>query len=277
MLVNKADSKIFREGYNRNLTTYNYYYIIPTLKMIYFKSGILKFVFPVITAIVIMASGFNVLATNGSHGREHKVNICHKTGSQSHPFEAINVDESAFDGEGKNDHTQHQDFLYHGPQDKNGHPTKEGNSWCQGPSPSPVPSPSPSPSPSATPSPSPSPSPGPVQSPSPTPNPSPGPEGGQGQDQKQDQEVNVNVNVEQKQENNQSVNVTGQVAGTSTVPVKQPETGVGVLSMASVAGAGPLGLALARYGKGRIVGKKEEDLTSIASGIVCDRLDKKSS
>lgn len=123
----------------------------------------------------------------------------------------------------------------------------------------------------------PSPSPSPSPSPLPSPSPSPEPEGGQGQEQKQDQEVNVNVNVEQKQENNQTVNVTGEVAGISTVPVKQPETGVGVLGMASVAGAGPLGLLLARYGRGRIVVKKEEDLTSIASDIVADRLDKKSS
>ena len=130
-----------------NLTTYNLYYIILNLKMIYMKSKLVKFVFPVITAIAMSVSGFNVLATNGSHDREHKVNICHRTGSQSHPFEAINVDESAFDGEGKNDHTQHEDFLYHGPIDKNGHPTKEGNSWCGGPSPSPSPSATPSPSP----------------------------------------------------------------------------------------------------------------------------------
>lgn len=71
-----------------------------------------------------------VLATSGSHKAEHKVNICHKTGSASHPWEAINVDVKAFDGEGHNDHTQHGDFLYSGPVDKNGHPTKEGNSWC---------------------------------------------------------------------------------------------------------------------------------------------------
>ena len=229
--------------------------------MNYIKSKIFKFVFPVIAAIAISASGFNVLATSGSHGREHKINICHRTGSQSHPFEAINIDESAFDGEGKNDHTQHGDFLYHGPLDKNGHPTKEGNSWCGGPLPSPTPSPSPSPQPSSVPSPS----------------PSPEPEGGQGQDQEQDQEVNVNVNVNQTQENNQTVNVAGQVAGVSTIPLKQPETGVGVLGMASMVSAGPLGLALARYGRGRIVAKKEEDLTSIASDIVSDRLSKKSS
>src|SRR3989344_555672 len=99
----------------------------------------------------------------------------------------------------------------------------------------------------------------------------------QGQSQEQKQKVDVNVNVEQKQENNQTVNVAGQVAGVSTVPVKQPETGPGVLCMASIAGVGPLGLLLARYGRGRITAKKEEDLTSIASGIVADRLTKKSS
>ena len=117
----------------------------------------------------------------------------------------------------------------------------------------------------------------PTPSPSPLPSPSPSPVPQGGQEQKQKQETKVEVKVEQKQENNQTVNVTGQVAGVSTVPVKQPETGPGVLGMVSVAGAGPLGLLLARYGRGRIVGKKDEDLTSIASAIVTDRLDKKSS
>ena len=97
--------------------------------------------------------------------------------------------------------------------------------------------------------------------------PTPVPQGGQeqGQSQEQKQKTEVNVNVEQKQENNQTVNVTVpavQAASVSTIPVKQPETGVGVLGMASMAGAGPLGLLLARYGKGRIVGKKEEESLS---------------
>src|SRR3989344_5134082 len=97
------------------------------------------------------------------------------------------------------------------------------------------------------PEPSPSPSPTPVATPTPE------PQGGQdqGQSQEQKQKTEVNVNVAQKQENNQTVNVTAPaVAGTSTVPVKQPDTGVGVLGMASMAGAGPLGLFLARYGRG---------------------------
>jgi len=67
-----------------------------------------------------------------SEEQGHKINICHRTGSNSHPVEAINVDRHAFDGEGNNDHTQHGDFPYAGPIDKNGHPTKEGNQWCEG-------------------------------------------------------------------------------------------------------------------------------------------------
>jgi len=121
------------------------------------------------------------------------------------------------------------------------------------------------------PEPSPSPSPTPVATPTPE------PQGGQdqGQSQEQKQKTEVNVNVEQKQENNQTVNVTAPaVAGTSTVPVKQPDTGVGVLGMASMAGAGPLGLLLARYGRGRITAKKEENLAEIALGLAKKRLDK---
>lgn len=118
------------------------------------------------------------------------------------------------------------------------------------------------------PEPSPSPSPSPIPSPEPTP--SPAPQGGQEQSQEQNQETNVNVNVEQKQENNQTVNVTvpeAKVAGVSTVPVKQPDTGAGVLGMASMAGAGPLGLLLARYGRGKLTAKNEENLAEIAHGL----------
>ena len=117
---------------------------------------------------------------------------------------------------------------------------------------------------------------------SPTPVPQGGQEQGQSQDQgqsqKEKQEVNVDVDVEQKQENNQTVNVTvpqAQVAGTSTVPVKQPDTGVGVLGMASMAGTAPLGLLLARYGRGRIAGKKdEESLSEIGFNLTEKRREK---
>jgi hypothetical protein len=75
----------------------------------------------------VLFSGAN--STN-AHGREDKVNICHATGSESNPWKAIRVNESAFDGEGQNDHTLHGDFLYEGPVDpENQQPTDD--SWCE--------------------------------------------------------------------------------------------------------------------------------------------------
>src|SRR3990167_1418708 len=125
----------------------------------------------------------------------------------------------------------------------------------------------------------PEPSPSPSPSPIPSPVPSPAPQGGQdqGQSQEQNQDVNVDVDVEQKQENNQTVNITVPEvkAAVTSVPAKQPETGVGVLGMASMAGVGPLGLLLARYGRGRIVGKKdEENLSEIGFNLTEERRDK---
>ena len=37
----------------------------------------------------------------------HKITICHVTNSATNPFVIIEVDVAAFDGEGKNDHSQH--------------------------------------------------------------------------------------------------------------------------------------------------------------------------
>ena len=126
----------------------------------------------------------------------------------------------------------------------------------------------------------PEPSPSPSPSPIPSPVPSPAPQGGQdqGQSQEQNQDVNVDVDVKQNQENNQTVNITVPEvkAAVTNVPAKQPETGVGVLGMASVAGAGPLGLLLARYGRGRIVTKKEDNLAQEAFGLVQKRQGKDS-
>lgn len=116
---------------------------------------------------------------------------------------------------------------------------------------------SPSPSPSVSPSPSPSTSPSPEVSPSPSASPTTG-----GQTQSQSQTQN----------NNQTVNITnaGSVQGVK-VPVKQPETGVGVLGLATMFGAAPLGFALSRYGRGRVIGKVEEDLSEVAVGLVSKR------
>lgn len=90
--------------------------------------------------------------------------------------------------------------------------------------------------------------------------------GGQTQSQSQTQ----NNSQTQNQTNNQTVNVSvpgaGQVAGAS-VPQKQPETGVGLLGMAAMFSAAPLGLILSRYGRGRLIIRKREELGEFAHGI----------
>lgn len=135
------------------------------------------------------------------------------------------------------------------------------------PSPKPSPSPtkpSPSPKPSASPSPEPSPSPSPEISPNPTPTP---PAGGDINIDIHNENINENTQ-EQTQEVNVTKNVEGQVAGVSA-PAEQPETGLGVLGMASMFSAGPIGFALSRFGRGRkIVGKKQENLSELAFNLV---------
>ena len=124
-----------------------------------------------------------------------------------------------------------------------------------GSTPSPTPSPSPSPSPSPTPSPSPSPS------PSPTP-----PCTTCGSTNNNDNNNDIDIDIENNQTQTQNVNVT-----TAAVPVKQPETGAGVLGLATMFSAAPIGLALARYGRGRITTRKEENLAGIAKSLVESR------
>ena len=116
--------------------------------------------------------------------------------------------------------------------------------------------------------------PSPTPTPTPTPTPAP-PAGGQNQEQNQQQtqnnEQNQTVNVTNT--NTNTVNVPA-VAGAS-VPLKQPETGVSVLGMASMMGAAPVGFALSRFGRRRsVVGKREESLAEIAFGLVNRRLGK---
>lgn len=105
-----------------------------------------------------------------------KVNICHRTESESNPWEAIQIDEDALDT-----HLGHGDFLYDGPLKENGKPNnkdKQADEWCEEnePDDGEEPSPSPSPSPRVSPEPSPDPSPEPSPEPSPSPESSPEPE-----------------------------------------------------------------------------------------------------
>jgi hypothetical protein len=61
----------------------------------------------------------------------HKVNICHATGSQNNPWNAISIDQSALQT-----HLGHGDFAYAGPTD-DGKP-KHGDDWCGDHAPKPV-------------------------------------------------------------------------------------------------------------------------------------------
>ena len=119
--------------------------------------------------------------------------------------------------------------------------------------------------------PSPTPSPTPTPSPSPTVAPSPSPTPAAGGDNNNNNNNNNDIDIDIDNNQTQTVNVSGGVT-TASVPVKQPETGVGVLGMTAMFGAAPLGLALSRYGRGRLMTtRKEEDLAEIANGLVNTR------
>lgn len=132
-----------------------------------------------------------------------------------------------------------------------------------GVTPTPTPSPTPSATPSATPAPSATPT--PAASPTPGTSPSPTPAGG----------INItnNNNNTNSNTNNNNININTGTATTAAVALKKtPDTGVGVLGMFGMFGAAPLGVILSRYGRGKmLVSKKEEDLNSIASGLVKSR------
>jgi hypothetical protein len=145
------------------------------------------------------------------------------------------------------------------------------------PSPSPTDSASPeptySPTPSPTEEPSPEVSPSPESSPSPWLDPSPSPDTSPTPQPSPSATPTTIIEVHQKQENNQTVNVnTGEVLAVKT-PAVQPETGAPVLGFAAVASAAPIGLLLAKFGKGKMAAKKreEETLSSFAHGLVKSR------
>lgn len=129
--------------------------------------------------------------------------------------------------------------------------------------------------------------------PSPTPTPTPTPVGGVGggdintntntNTNTNNNNVNVNVNNSQSQTVNVSGGVTtaaavspaGQVKGQAITTkggvTTQPETGVSVLGMATMAGLGPLGFMLSRYGRSRVVTRREEDLNEVAGKAFFER------
>jgi len=60
--------------------------------------------------------------------KEEKVNICHATSSESNPWNAIQVNESAV----QTHLDEHGDFYYEGAVDDKGKPVKEGgDEWCE--------------------------------------------------------------------------------------------------------------------------------------------------
>ena len=85
----------------------------------------------------------------------------------------------------------------------------------------------------------------------------------------------MTVNVENKNENkSESKSVSGgTVAGATSGLKTSPETGANVLGLATMFGAAPLGIALSRYGRGRLMVRKQEekDLSEIANDLVKSR------
>ena len=78
-----------------------------------------------IIAVLLAFAASSVFASQEE--KEDKVNICHQTSSETNPWEAIQVNESAV----QSHLDEHGDFLYDGPTDDKGKPDKEeSDQWC---------------------------------------------------------------------------------------------------------------------------------------------------
>lgn len=98
-------------------------------------------------------------------------------------------------------------------------------------------------------SPSPSPSPSPTPSPSPSPSPAPG----------------------QSQTQTQTITINNPTVTTAAVPAKQPATGPSEVALATMFGAGPLGVILSRFkGRGPII-EEGDDLADLAEELFRNR------
>lgn len=76
--------------------------------------------------IILVVLALLFLLGRASATDTKKQNLCHKTSSDTNPWEAISVSD--------NNHTHDghaADFPYTGPTKDNGQPTKEGDAWCE--------------------------------------------------------------------------------------------------------------------------------------------------
>ena len=128
----------------------------------------------IVATFGVLASGLvSFVPTNEAEASqpEDKIAICHATSSSSNPYVSIEVNASAFDGRGNNDHSAHAgDYL--GPCAVTPEPTPEPTST---PTPEQDRDPNPTPTPEPTPAPEPSPTPSPTATATPTPSPTPAP------------------------------------------------------------------------------------------------------
>lgn len=97
------------------------------------KTNNLKIRFQTVGRKFLSTSGIKTYhdyaALDFSFEDSHKMNICHNTASPTNPWNAINIDSSAW----PTHQTLHHDFLYNGPLKPNGHPDNSGGRsdiWC---------------------------------------------------------------------------------------------------------------------------------------------------